>query len=302
MKTLSRNLSVAALFAWGSLMIYFFLSGRLTSYVAPFLKPLVVLSGVFLLGIGLCILFGGKQLTGALSTEESGSELYAPTRVRATKWVAFLLLVVPVWVAAGVSKDRYGASAILNKGISNTLSPGYAGKSALVPAPVAPPVNNALPAAVEPPLPGATPLPADSGSALDARAIPQDHGGRTRHRRGHRPPLRRRRRFHAPRFSRSAPWEMIGQFLPVKNASDNRFQIVRMFMVCCAADARPIAISVLPPTAANPKTAAAKTPVEMAWTRVVGTVEFPLENGRRIPIIHAQTVTPCDPPSEAMLY
>ena len=45
-----------------------------------------------------------------------------------------------------------------------------------------------------------------------------------------------------------------------------------------------------------------KTPVEMAWTRVVGTVEFPLENGRRIPIIHAQTATPCDPPSEAMLY
>ena len=93
--------------------------------------------------------------------------------------------------------------------------------------------------------------------------------------------------------------ELIGQSLPVKNASDNRFQLVRMFMVCCAADARPIAIAVLPPAKANPQ---AKAPVEMAWTRVVGTVEFPLENGRRIPIIHAQTATPCDPPSEAMLY
>ncbi len=301
MKTLSRNLSVAALFAWGSLMVYFFLSGRLTNYVAPFLKPLVVLSGVFLLGIGLCILFGGKQLTGALSTEESGSELYAPARVRATKWVAFLLLVVPVWVAAGVSKDRYGDSAILNKGISNTLSPGYAGKSALVPAPVAPTVNNALPAAIEPPLPGATPLPADSGSALDAAQYLKTTAD------GHVIAEVTDLLFAAeddsmrPLFEKRTV-EMIGQFIPAKNASDNRFQIVRMFMVCCAADARPIAVSVLPPVATNSKTAAAKTPVEMAWTRVVGTVEFPLENGHRIPIIHAQTATPCDPPSEAMLY
>ncbi len=302
MKTLSRHLSVAALFAWGSLMIYFYLSGRLTNYVAPFLKPLVVLSGVFLLGIGLCILFGGKQLTGALSTGEGGSELYAPARVRATKWVAFLLLVVPVWVAAGVSKDRYGDRAILNKGISNTLSPGYAGKSNLVPAPAAPPVNNPVPTAVEPALPGATPLPADSGSALDAAQYLKTTAD------GHVVAEVTDLLFAAedesmrPLFEKRTV-EMIGQFLPVKNASDNRFQIVRMFMVCCAADARPIAVSVLPPPPQpNSKVAAAKTPVEMAWTRVVGTVEFPLENGRRIPLIHAQTTTPCEPPSEAMLY
>ena len=70
-------------------------------------------------------------------------------------------------------------------------------------------------------------------------------------------------------------------------------------MVCCAADARPIAVSVLPPVKADTK---AKVPIEMAWTRVIGTVEFPLENGHRIPVIHAQAATPCDPPSEAMLY
>ena len=298
MKTLSRNLSVAALFAWGSLMLYFFFSGRLTNYVAPFLKPMVVLSGIFLLGIGLCILFSGNRLNGVLSTEEGGSELYAPARVRATKWVAFLLLVVPVWVAAGVSKDRYGDSAILNKGISNTLSPGYAGKSNLVPAPAA---NTQQAAIVEPPLPGATPLPPDANSALDAAQYLKTTAD------GHVIAEVTDLLFAAeddsmrPLFEKRTV-EMIGQFLPVKNASDNRFQIVRMFMVCCAADARPIAVSVLPPSQADSKTATAKTSVEMAWTRVVGTVEFPLENGRRIPIIHAQAATPCDPPSEAMLY
>ena len=40
----------------------------------------------------------------------------------------------------------------------------------------------------------------------------------------------------------------------------------------------------------------------MAWTKVVGTVTFPMENGRRVPIIHASKVVACEPPSEAMLY
>ena len=67
-----------------------------------------------------------------------------------------------------MSKDRYGDSAILNKGISDALSPGYAGKSALVPAPATASANAQPPAAVEPPLPGATPLPPDANSPLDA--------------------------------------------------------------------------------------------------------------------------------------
>ena len=295
MKTLSRNLSVAALFAWGSLMLYFFFSGRLTSYVAPFLKPLVVISGVFLLVIGVCILFGGNQL--AQSTEDGGRELYAPGRVRATKWLAFALLVLPVWVAAGVSKDRYGAAAILNKGVNTTLSPGYASKSPALAAAAAN-ASAQAPAAVEPPLPGATPLPPDANSALDAAQYLKKTAD------GHVVAEVTDLLFAAeddsmrPLFE-NRTIELIGQYLPVKGASDKHFQIVRMFMVCCAADARPIAVGVLPPVKADTK---AKAPVEMAWTRVVGTVDFPLENGHRIPMVHAQTATPCDPPSEAMLY
>ena len=89
---------------------------------------------------------------------------------------------------------------------------------------------------------------------------------------------------------------MIGQFMPVKDSTDGRFQVVRMFMVCCAADARPVAVHALPP---SPN---ATLPAEMAWAKVVGKVTFPLENGRRVPLVHADKVTPCDPPSEAMLY
>ena len=68
-----------------------------------------------------------------------------------------------------------------------------------------------------------------------------------------------------------------------------------MFMVCCAADARPVAVNVEPRSRPEDRG-------EMSWTKVVGTVTFPMENGRRVPLVRADKVTPCDPPSEAMLY
>ena len=89
--------------------------------------------------------------------------------------------------------------------------------------------------------------------------------------------------------------EIIGQFMPTKDTPvANRFQLVRMFMVCCAADARPIAISV------DPKSTV-KFP-DMSWARVVGKVAFPVENGRRIPVVQAVSAAKCDPPGELMLY
>jgi uncharacterized membrane protein YcgQ (UPF0703/DUF1980 family) len=39
---------------------------------------------------------------------------------------------------------------------------------------------------------------------------------------------------------------MIGQFMPTRanNAEGDRFNLVRMFVICCAADTRPVAITV----------------------------------------------------------
>ena len=90
--------------------------------------------------------------------------------------------------------------------------------------------------------------------------------------------------------------EMIGQFMPAKdkNAQGNRFNLVRMFVMCCAADARPVAVAVQTNT---PEKAA-----EMSWVKVVGKATFPLEGGRRIPVVVAESVSPCDPPPESFIY
>ena len=90
--------------------------------------------------------------------------------------------------------------------------------------------------------------------------------------------------------------ELIGQFMPdtSNNAGGNRFKAVRMFMVCCAADSRPVATLV----------EADKLPdfPEMTWVKITGTPTFPIEKGRRISVLKAAKVEKTKPPEEAMIY
>ena len=90
--------------------------------------------------------------------------------------------------------------------------------------------------------------------------------------------------------------QLIAQIMPDKTSSNsaNRFKAVRMFMSCCAADARPVATLV-----------EAKAPpefAEMTWVKVVGTATFPIENGKRTAVIQATSVEETKPPEEAMLF
>lgn len=90
--------------------------------------------------------------------------------------------------------------------------------------------------------------------------------------------------------------QLIGQFMPdfSNNAAGNRFKAVRMFMTCCAADARPVATLV----------EAEKLPAfpEMTWVKITGTATFPLEKGRRISVLKAEKIEKAEPLAEAMIY
>lgn len=309
MKALSRFLSPAALFAWGTLMLYFYLSGRLGSYLIPMYRPGVALAGVAMLGLAAAQLyslrFGAQwQLASGLFADDGSDQLTSPNRVLLTQILAFVLLVVPVWAAVGVSKDSFSASTILARHVQ-TDSSSLPGRPKLAAnAAVSAPSTSAAPvpaanSVYEPPLPGATPVPATA--PVDASADAAQYLKKTAD--GHILAEVTDLLFASeddtmrPLFANKTV-EMIGQFMPVKDAAEGKFQLVRMFMVCCAADARPVGIAVLPPT----EKANAKAPEEMTWTKVTGTVTFPMDNGRRIPIIHATNVAPTDPPSEAMLY
>lgn len=88
---------------------------------------------------------------------------------------------------------------------------------------------------------------------------------------------------------------LVAQMMPdsSNNPNGNRFKAVRMFMVCCAADARPISTLV----------EVEKLPdyPEMTWVKIIGTATFPIENGKRMSLIRAEQIEKTEPPKDAMV-
>ncbi len=198
----------------------------------------------------------------------------------------------------GVSKDRLRRQRDSQPAASaTTLSPGYAGKSNFasrlpLPTTIRCPPRSSRRCLVP------RPLPPDANSALDASQY----------------------------LKTTADGHVIAEVTDLLFAAEDE-SMRPAFREAHGRDDRPVSSrSRMPPTAGFRScgcswSAARRTPGPSRWPscrpaddrppssparwrgrRWSGTVEFPLENGRRVPIIHAQTATPCDPPSEAMLY
>ena len=90
--------------------------------------------------------------------------------------------------------------------------------------------------------------------------------------------------------------EMVGQFVPMStgNPKGDRFQVIRMFITCCAADAKPMGVTVHGDTLPHV--------AEMQWVRVTGKPTFPMEGGKRTAILEATKVEPCEAPSDPFVY
>lgn len=90
--------------------------------------------------------------------------------------------------------------------------------------------------------------------------------------------------------------ELTGQVVPMTtgNPKGDRFQVVRMFITCCAADAKPVGVIVQYPKPL-------KVP-EMGWVKIIGKPTFPMEGGRHTAVLEASVVEPCEAPSEPFVY
>jgi hypothetical protein len=88
---------------------------------------------------------------------------------------------------------------------------------------------------------------------------------------------------------------VIGQYVPPRGGATGGFELVRMFVVCCAADARPTGVEV---TAAE---VAGDIP-RMGWVRVTGRAVFDEKDGRLEPRIVAEGIEPVEAPRERFVY
>jgi uncharacterized membrane protein YcgQ (UPF0703/DUF1980 family) len=85
---------------------------------------------------------------------------------------------------------------------------------------------------------------------------------------------------------------VVGQF--VRGSTETRFRLTRMFIWCCAADARPIHVTV--------EVSAPVNVPDMQWVKVVGTSEYSFSSGHAHVVLKADSVVPVKSPKDAMLY
>ena len=264
-RILARWLPTATLLCWGILLLYFYFSGRLPAFLHPTFRPCIPVAGGALLFLGFVSLAGKEE--GHCHDGCCGSPV---AQLTVGRFFTFFMLLVPAAVATLSSQDSFGSNAIRNRGVVTNAS----NLVRQTPSPAKPQANVSSPAPVSKPSSG--PIGPIEVQVTELLYAAQD------------PSLR-------PALEGKSI-EVIGQLMPdtATNTNGRRFKIVRMFMVCCAADARPIAV-----TAEGEKLPDLP---EMSWVKVVGQITFPLVGGNPLAVLKAEQVVPTDPPSETMLF
>jgi uncharacterized repeat protein (TIGR03943 family) len=275
-------------------------TGRVETFLAtPFRLPMLI-AGLVLLILALVFLLFPAD-TACCQASECGHPL---SRFSAGRWLTFLVLVLPVSVSARYSPGGFSRTTMENRGIATDISGAgaLANKAKQKSDAIAKQSGKSVPTAADPlalplpqsdpnaPAPAATPSPAPSldsyvqrtpegyleAEVLDLLYAAQDNTLR--------------------KVFEGKTVQLIGQLMPdpADGEKAHRFKAVRMFMTCCAADARPVATSIeaseLP-----------KVP-EMTWIKITGKATFPIENGRRAALLQAEKVEKTEPPPESMLY
>lgn len=90
--------------------------------------------------------------------------------------------------------------------------------------------------------------------------------------------------------------ETVGQVMAeIVNDNGKRLRVFRVFMECCAADSRPLAI---------PVEFAAGLPQykEMGWYKITGKMSYREEGGLTVPLLEAETFERTEEPENAIMY
>lgn len=302
-------LNGVTLIGLGVVLLDFYLTGRLNQYLHPQFRPWTLVGGIIFCLTG--IIYAGAKATTECCVEGECVHRNSNSLLRSA--LAFFVLFVPMAAGVALSKDSYDQHAVLNRGFVEDMStlPGHSGVPMQKPSsdPVIPP--QALGAdndeSASEPLPQDTPnAQSDPNSVAAADQAnpnvpsPSEQGGEQ-----YLPKaadgnvalevtdlLYGESEESLRKMFTGKTVEVIGQYLPGSDA--NQFKLVRMFIVCCAADARPIAV---PVQISGPTSA-----TEMGWVKVIGKATY-TKNGDRVHVIlKADEVEPTDPPAEAMLY
>ncbi|MEK0445839.1 MAG: hypothetical protein RLZZ399_1160 [Verrucomicrobiota bacterium] len=301
----NRWIPSVTLGVWSAVLLGTYFTGRVAAFLHPTFRPGVLIAGAIL--ALLAILIASRPTPPECCSDATCTHPLA--RSRGGRWLTFLILILPVSTAAWLSPESFSKKLVENRGITtDAASLGLKRPfSPPTPAPTATASSEISPAPEPTPTPASPSAPTAPTSQItlptaqtgpNPQSLP-DYMQRTPE--GHIAAeimdlLYSVQDSELRKDFEGKTIQLIAQTMPAKNADAGppRFKAVRMFMTCCAADARPVATLV--------QTAIAPDVPEMTWVKIIGKATFPVENGKRISLVEATSVQPTKPPEESMLF
>jgi uncharacterized repeat protein (TIGR03943 family) len=293
---MNRGFLTVPLLAWAVWTAWLAVRGGLEVYLHPAFRPVAIAMAVVLAMMAV-VLLGTPSRGAAMSGHRPFS--------RFGRWVRLLVLILPVAVGVWINPRGYSVQTVLNRGIQKNPAAVFAGMQVPEGRGGGQSLggDSASDAVDRMPLPGQTPeslsVPADD-AAMDS-ALPNFFEFIDRSDEG-----AWRLELLDLMFASQAPSlrrileqervEMIGQVVvQTPGATAERFSLVRLLMVCCAADARPLGIWV-------ERQGGASGFEEMDWVKVVARPTFPVLQGHRVPVLQILHIEPASPPEDIFLF
>ncbi len=280
---MKRILTLVTLLLWGATFLYFYLSGRIASYLHPQFHAYVVIAGAGLLVLGALWWWASRETDTGCGDRGCHHEGEEPRRrLSAGAVFAFGVLLLPITAAAFISPSQFGEAAVMNRGMVTDVSqlpsaelPGGSWQDAPAWDDTVDAADASWPEDQEEGVEYFTRTPdgAIQVETLDLLFAAQE------------PALREE--FENQRVS------IIGQYIPPRGGPEGGFDLVRMFVVCCAADARPLGIKVVGKSVEVPR---------MGWVRITGVARFEDKGGTIEPRLELEKIEEVEAPRESFLY
>ena len=279
------------LLLWGGFVLWLSFSGQLAFYLHPSLQPYTTAGGVVFL---ILAIFGFRSAFSLPTHKhhECGCDHHHHEEQDAHHdhehhhhgaaggWGAMIfktsLLLLPLVIIISGKATAYSITTVQNRGVVDNINNLPSAKAgAATPSMPSKPINDAIIPATQTSTSGASdgPMPLQVIDMLYAIQMPSY-----------------RSEFEGKEV------ELVGQYVPMTtgNPKGDHFQTIRMFITCCAADAKPVGVTVQYPKPIKVS--------EMGWIKITGKPIFPMEGGRRTAVIEATKVEECPAPSEPFVY
>ena len=273
------------LLLWGTSILWLAERGTLSIYLHPSIQPYIVAAGFLLLLLAIFSVRGilvigadsheslhdhhcccahsehgvGHDIPDVQHEDDHGDLPRPPLLI-----VKTLLLLLPLVTIVSGDGTKFSISTVQNRGVVQDLANLPAAKHSKDPDKASETKSS---------LRSSTPMPIQIIDLLYAVQMPSY-----------------REEFEGKEV------EMTGQFIPLTtgNPKGDRFQAIRLFITCCAADAKPVGVTI--------HYSGSLKASEMGWVKITGVPTFPIEGGRRAALLEASKVEECAAPDEPFVY